>query len=73
MFAEEKRDPSYYKVKPQDASSDDKESCLATRFTVHNASDEDGPNKQTKAEPFVSEGYYSRLSLDDTSQCKDIS
>lgn len=71
MFTEDKREPAFYKVKPQDkgeTSNTEEESCLATRFTVQNATNDVWPLKdhKTDAVRFEGEGYYSRLLLDIT-------
>lgn len=75
VFTEEKRKPSYYKVKPQkNDQTDVTESCLATRFTDPNATKDVWPHKdEHKAEAvlFEGEGFYSRLILDNTTNCNE--
>lgn len=74
MFIEEKRDPEYYKVKPQETDTPSNESCLATRFTVQNATNGTWPSTgehKTEAVQFEGEGYYSRLLLYDTTNCTE--
>lgn len=61
MFTEEKKVPEYYKFKLQNEREG--EFCLATRFTVQNATNETWPVNQYKADAvrFEGEGYYSRF------------
>lgn len=75
MFTEEERKPALYKVKPQGTDTSSKESCLATRFTVQNATNTTWPSTdehKTEAVRFEGEGYYSRLLLYDTAKCNEI-
>ncbi|KAF7705830.1 hypothetical protein HF521_019084 [Silurus meridionalis] len=64
----EKKEPEFYKV-----GTDGEESCLATRFTVQNVTDNFWPLKdqnQAGAVRFSGEEYYSRLILD-TDNCSE--
>ncbi|KAK2860995.1 hypothetical protein Q7C36_005161 [Tachysurus vachellii] len=66
----EQKEPEYYKVRPKNAT--DEESCLATRFTVHNDTEETWPLSgvhKAGAVLFDGEGYYSRLMLNDVNNC----
>ncbi|KAB5579859.1 hypothetical protein PHYPO_G00199780 [Pangasianodon hypophthalmus] len=70
---EVKRDPEYYIVKPQNSGSEEKESCLATGFTVQNITDTIWPpGVKEGAVRFTGEAYYSRLILNDTTDCNEI-
>ncbi|MCI4377926.1 hypothetical protein PGIGA_G00209360 [Pangasianodon gigas] len=74
MVQEEEREPEFYKVKPQNSSSEKEESCLATGFTVQNVTDTFWPpNERHKAEAvrFTGEAYYSRLILYNTTSCNE--
>ncbi|GAA6106264.1 T cell receptor alpha chain MC.7.G5 [Tachysurus ichikawai] len=73
IHAKEKTKPEYYKVKQKNDTTI-QESCLATRFTVHNDTDQkwspSGVHK-ARAVRFEGEGYYSRLMLNDVSSCDE--
>lgn len=74
MFTEEERNPQFYKVKPQGTDKSSKESCLATRFTAQDATNAAWPStdkNKTEAVRFEGEGYYSRLLLNDTTNCNE--
>ncbi|KAF4089699.1 hypothetical protein AMELA_G00070320 [Ameiurus melas] len=66
---EEKREPTFYKVK----SDDETEYCLATRFTVQNATNGTWPSNEYKSDAvrFEGEGYYSRLITKYTKGCDE--
>ncbi|KAM9501296.1 uncharacterized protein Hap1MRO34_009779 [Clarias gariepinus] len=63
---ENKEKPKYYKVTEQNG---DKEYCLATGFTVQNATLE--TQGEAGAVRFEGEGYYSRLMPNDTKKCEE--
>ncbi|KAK3546270.1 hypothetical protein QTP70_025614, partial [Hemibagrus guttatus] len=67
--SEEKKEPEYYKLQ----SEKNEEFCLATRFTVQNATFAAWPTSKYPADAvqFEDEGYYSRLMLKSNETCDE--